>query len=152
MNDHWHEQIQRHMSGRSSAEESAALCEALSRDAELRALYLDYMNLEATLGAAAEAGAAAAVGADGPAAGRPARARLAWHGWRWLAPAAACAALAVFGLLSGRRHAAAARPDLGALTTSARTAISRLGNEAPRPFPAWMSPTAPLLAEPGYTF
>ena len=55
MKNHWHEQIQRYVNGQASAEEAAALQAALNEDAELRALYLDYMNLDVALGAAAEA-------------------------------------------------------------------------------------------------
>jgi hypothetical protein len=145
MNDLWHERIQRQLNGQSSAEESAALEEALNRDAQLRALYLDYANLDAALGAAAEAAAFPARGAR-----RPAQAPLSRPLWRWLAPAAACAALLLVGLLYERRGAARGRADLNAVTLSARAAISRLPARVPPPIPAWMSPTASLLGEPGY--
>jgi anti-sigma factor RsiW len=151
MNNHWHEQIQRHMNGQSSAEESAALCEALKRDADLRALYLDYMNLDAALGAMAEAEAAAVFGTGGPATIRPAKPRPGWHRWLWLAPSAASAALVIFfGVIAEHRAASPSRPDIGELTSSARSAISRLRPDMPPPIPAWMSPTAPLLGEPGH--
>lgn len=55
MNAHWHEQIQRCMTGDATPEEVAALQQALKEDAELRAWYLDYLNLDATLDALAEA-------------------------------------------------------------------------------------------------
>jgi hypothetical protein len=149
MNDPWHDLIQRHLNGQLGAEESAALVEALNRDAELRALYLDYMNLDAALGARAET-AAAAAGGETPATLRSAPAPWAWPRRRWLAPAAAFAAVVIFGLLFERRGAAPARPDLDAVTRSARRAISHLPTGVPPAIPAWMSPTAPLLTESGY--
>jgi hypothetical protein len=151
MNSHWHEQIQRHMNVQSSPEESAALCEALRRDADLRALYLDYMNLDAALGAMAEAEATAAFGTGAPATLRPAHPRLGWHRWLWLAPSAASAALVIlFGVIAEHRAASLSQPDIGELTSSARTAISRLRPAMPPSIPAWMSPTAQLLGEPGH--
>jgi anti-sigma factor RsiW len=145
MNDHWHRQIQRHMNGESGPEESAALEAALARDPEVRALYLDYMNLDAALGATAEAAAAAA----GPADGRPGHARRSWPRWQWLAPVAACAALVAVAVLSEHRAAVPPPPDLAAATSSARSAIAHLRPQVPSPLPAWMSPTASLLPEPG---
>lgn len=150
MNSHWHEQIQRHMNGQLSAEESDALCEALKRDADLRALYLDYMNLDAALGAMAEAEAATVFKTNRPASSRPAQAPLGWRRWFWLAPSAASAALVLlFGVISEHRAASSPQTDIGELTSSARTAISRLRPDVPPSIPAWMSPTAPLLREPG---
>jgi anti-sigma factor RsiW len=149
MNSHWHEQIQRHMNGQLSAEESAALCEALKRDADLRALYLDYMNLDAALGAMAEKEAATVFGADRPAIIRSAQPPMGWRRWFWLAPSAASAALVLlFGVISEHRAASSPRPDIGELTSSARTAISRLRPEVPPAIPKWMSPTAQLLRGP----
>jgi hypothetical protein len=146
MNDHWHEQIQRHLNGQLGAEEAAAFVEALGRDAEMRALYLDYMNLDAALGAVAESAAAV----PGSVATLPAEAEGgSWPLWRWLAPVAAGAALVVLGFVFERRGPVPARADLGAATLSAQTAISRLPTPAPAPIPAWMSPTASLLGEPG---
>ncbi len=55
MNDHWHEKIQRCMTGDATQEEVAALQDALKNDAELRALYLDYLNLDLALETAAMA-------------------------------------------------------------------------------------------------
>jgi WD40 repeat protein len=57
MTDHWHEQVRRYADGLSTAEESASLEKALVESAELRAWYLDLMNLEVALGAAADAAA-----------------------------------------------------------------------------------------------
>lgn len=150
MKSHWHEQIQLHMDGQSSAAESAALIEALSHDAELRALYLDYMNLDSALSSVAGAPAVAVRGAPEPT--TPAYPTPRWSSayWRWFAPAAACLALVLVGVLSETRNAASARPDIGAAATRAHTAISRLSSDLPRPLPLWMSPTAPLLDEPAY--
>ncbi len=153
MNNHWHEQIQRHMNGQSTAEESAALCEALKRDADLRALYLDYMNLDAALGEMAEAEATAVFGAGAPETTKPAQPLLGWHRWLWLAPSAASAALVIlFCVIAEHRAASPSRPDIGELTSSVRTAISRLRPDMPPPIPAWMSPTAVLLKEPGHPY
>ena len=55
MNDLWHEKIQRCMTGDATQEEIAALQHALKSDAELRALYLDYLNLDLALEMAAAA-------------------------------------------------------------------------------------------------
>ena len=55
MNTDWHDIIQRYIAGTLADEESAALQDALKADAELRALYLDYMNLDVALEAAAGA-------------------------------------------------------------------------------------------------
>jgi anti-sigma factor RsiW len=150
MKSHWHEQIQLHMDGQLSAAESAALSEALSQDAEFRALYLDYMNLDAALSAMAGAPAVAAGGASRPAATATSPARRSPSHWRWFAPAAACLALVLIGVLSKTRDAARARPAIGAVTASARTAISNLRAELPLPLPKWMSPTAPLLNDSAY--
>ncbi len=54
MSPHWHDLIQNHLAGRTTPEEVLALQEALKTDAELRALYLDYMNLDVALEAMAE--------------------------------------------------------------------------------------------------
>jgi len=55
MKSHWHETIQQYVDGQSSAEETVALFNGLNEDADLRALYLDYMNLDMALGAMADA-------------------------------------------------------------------------------------------------
>src|SRR4051794_1475730 len=57
MREHWQEQVQRYVDGQSSAEEIAALDAALSEDAALRAWFVDLMNLDVALGAAADAAA-----------------------------------------------------------------------------------------------
>ncbi len=54
MSADWHDTIQRYMSGSTTREESEALEDALKNDAELRLLYLDYLNLDLALEAKAE--------------------------------------------------------------------------------------------------
>jgi hypothetical protein len=147
MKPHWHEQIQRYVNGQSSAEETAALLQALTEDAELRALYLDYINLDAALGAMAHSVPAANVTgrqATGP------RPLFHWapRSWRWIVAAAACAAIVLVVLPSKLREKPRARPDIGTVTAAAHAAVSRLYAEAPPTVPAWMSPTASLLDQP----
>jgi len=85
MTNHWHEQIQRYVNGQSSAEEAAALHEALNEDAELRALYLDYMNLDAALAAAAGAAPSVELEPGGLDASPLSPAQPSPHYWRWFA-------------------------------------------------------------------
>lgn len=148
MKNHWHEQIQRYVNGQSSAEEAAALRAALSNDAELRALYLDYMNLDVALGAAAELAASAESGADKtvdfPQAPAPSSLRYG----RWLAGITACAAVVLLAVLPRQRHAAPARRDIAVAVSSTESAIARLSVEPASPFPSWMSPTGSLLDQP----
>lgn len=93
MSADWHDAMQRYLSGSATREESEALQEALKNDAELRALYLDYINLDLALEAKAEAiedvqvpKVVSAPGFDVHPASRPAP-------WRPLAAVAAMAAL-----------------------------------------------------------
>ena len=148
MNAHWHEQIQRCMTGDAAPEEIAALQQALKNDAELRALYLDYMNLDVALGAAAEMAASAENEIGRTTAFPQPTARPSPHYWRWLAAAAACAALIVSAMLPKHRDASRARPDIAAIISSTQSAIARLSVEPPSLFPAWASPTASLLDPP----
>ena len=150
MNDHWHEHIQRYVNGEASAEEAAALQAALSDDADLRALYLAYMNLDVALGEAAEAAAIAENGAGGMATFPRSHARSSPHCGRWLAAtaAAACAALLVFGMLPGHDSPSPTRPDVAAACSSTQEAIARLAVEPPSAFPEWASPTASMLDQP----
>lgn len=53
MNADWHDLIHRHLAGLATDEEVDALQAALKSDAESRALYLDYMNLDVSLEAVA---------------------------------------------------------------------------------------------------
>lgn len=88
-----HELIQRHIAGAATAEETAELQQALKNDAELRALYLEFINLDLALEAKAEAIGAPpdVVSISDFDEGRASR-RISW---RPLAAAAALAALIV---------------------------------------------------------
>jgi len=148
MKNHWHEQIQRYANGQASPAETAALQAALNEDAELRALYLDYMNLDAALGAAAEM-----VTFTGSSRHRvaifPGPRIWSWsYYWRWLPATAAGAALVVLLLLSAHRATLPARHDVAAAIASTQGAIARLSVEPPALFPAWASPTASMLDQP----
>jgi len=134
MTNRWHEQIQRYVNGQSSAEEAAALHEALNEDAELRALYLDYMNLDVALGAAAEAATITEIEVgQADSFSRP-FARLSSHPWRWVAAAAACAVLVMLVMLP--RHRDSSRLATGFrghyffITERHRPAVLRAGHIA----------------------
>jgi len=146
MKEHWHEQIQRCVSGDSTQEEAAALQQALKDDAELRALYLDYVNLDVALGVAAEAAAITETGIGKIAMHPPPSAWPILHHWRWLAAAAACAALIV--ILPRHRVSSGARQDFDATISSTQNAIARLSFEPASSLPEWMSPTASMLQSP----
>lgn len=92
MNGKWHDLIQRWLAGTSTEAEAAELQQALKTDNELRALYLDYANLDAALEIAAKvASMGRAPVAEFP--GR-AKARNATRTRSWWIPAAAAAAIA----------------------------------------------------------
>ena len=94
MNHDWHDLIERYIAGTLPDDEALALQNALKSDTDLRALYLDYMNLDVALGSHAESRAAVNEILASPMAGetsRPAR----WLSWR---PLAAAAAGIVFGM------------------------------------------------------
>lgn len=148
MNAHWHEQIQRCLSGDATPEEIVPLQQALKDDAALRALYLDYMNLDVALGAAAEAAAFTENDAGRIASFPRPDAQPSPHYWRWVASTAACAALTVVALLSRPRTSSRAGWDIAATISSTQSAIARLSVEPPSSFPAWVSPTASLLDQP----
>jgi anti-sigma factor RsiW len=149
MKDHWHEQIQRYVSGQASAAETAALQAALHENAELRALYLDYMNLDVALSAAAEVATIAENGMGEIVVLPRSRAPSSRHYWPWLAAAAAaCAALVMIGVLSSHRDSSPPRPDVTAVCSSTQEAIARFSVEPPSVFPAWASPTASMLDQP----
>jgi hypothetical protein len=144
MRTDWHEHIQRYANGQAGAEESAALQAALIEDAKLRALYLEYMNLDVALAAAAEATQITENGIDETADSHP-RARPVQYG-RWLGgAAAACVGLFVIGMLSRRSNPSPTPPDVAAACSRTRQAITRLFVEPPQVFPAWASPTDSML-------
>jgi anti-sigma factor RsiW len=82
MKNHWHEDIQQYLNGQANAEEASALQAALGEDAELRALYLDYINLDVALAAAAEAATITENGMDGIAPVPRSAAKTSPHYWR----------------------------------------------------------------------
>jgi anti-sigma factor RsiW len=149
MKNHWHEDIQQYLNGQATVEEAAALQAALGEDADLRALYLDYMNLDVALAAAAEAATITddEIGWITPLPRSPTK--TSPHYWRWLAAAAtACAVLVMFAMLPRHRKPPQTRPDVAAACDSAQEAIARLSVEPPSSFPAWASPTAAILDQP----
>jgi hypothetical protein len=151
MKRYWHEQIQRYVAGESTQEETISLQQALKDDAELRALYLDYLNLDVALGAAAEEATmtgneiARMATYPGPFASSKS------HCWRWIAAAGACAALVVLTNFPRHRDSSRARYDFGATISSTQNAIARLSFEPTSSFPGWMSPTASMLEPPDRT-
>jgi len=149
MKPHWHETIQQYVDGQSSAEEAAALRKALSEDAELRALYLDYMNLDVALGAMADAAAVEENRSNQTVTLHEARAGSAPNYWRWAAAAAAFAALLVFATLPRGPKPLRTGQDVAAAIRSSQGATARLSFDTTSALPAWMSPTASLLEPPG---
>ena len=149
MTNHWHEQIQRYVNGQANAAEAVALQAALSRDAKLRALYLDYVNLDVALAAVAEAGAITESEIAMTAASARGTARSSLHFGALLAATAACAALFTGALLIRHRNTAQqSNSDVAAACAATQEAITRLSVEPPALFPAWASPTAPMLDPP----
>jgi hypothetical protein len=148
MKEHWHEPIQRYVAGDSTQEETTALQQALKDDAELRALYLDYLNLDLALGAAAEAASMTGNEIAGMAINRQPSARSILHYRRWIAAAAACAALVVLTILPRHHDSTRARNDFGATFSSAQNAVAQLSFEPASSLPGWMSPTASMLQLP----
>ena len=116
----------------------------------MRGLYLDYMNLDVALGAIADAAVMAANDSNETAIFPRPPGRLSPYSWRWVAATVACAAAAVSVMLSLHRDNTRTPPDVAAVTASTRTAISRLRTDLPPVLPAWISPTASLLEEPGF--
>ncbi len=149
MRNEWHEQSQRYLDGKSSEQEIASLHHALAEDAELRRLYLDYVNLEVALNNASEKWALAERETDRATNFPDPTSETSAGFWRWVAVAAACLALLFCVVLFMKRRAPeAARPDFAATFASTRRAIAGLSLE-PAPPLAWSnSPTASLLAPP----
>ncbi len=146
MNPEWHDIIQRHIAGTTTAEEATGLEAALTADAELRTLYLDYMNLDVALEAMA-----ASLAKDVYEIVRPAPSRasvlLRSHHWGWITAVAACVAL-ILALLPKSRTSSPSRPDVTVTISSAQQAIAQLSVDSPSALPAWISPTASMLDEP----
>lgn len=96
MKTDWHEIIQRYAAGTATKEETLALQEALKTDPDLRAAYLDHMNLEVALEAAAEAEELLAE-ARPLAKSSTLTPRSPWMQWRPITAAAAGIVLGMFG-------------------------------------------------------
>jgi anti-sigma factor RsiW len=147
MKSHWHETIQMYVDGQSSAEVAAALFDALNKDAEVRALFLDYMNLDMALGAVADGVAVEENGSNRMISLHEVRVGAAQRLWRWAA-ATAMAALFVFAMLPRVPKPVRTGQDVSAAISSSQNAIARLALDTPSALPAWMSPTASLLEPP----
>ncbi len=147
-----HEAIQRYLAGQSSDDDVLALSKALHEDAELRALFLDYANLDAALADQAETFAIAGeprVNMTGAALS----CSRAWSPrppaplWPWLSAAAAAVALAVCFILPKLHRTAPAPSEMDAAFAAARNSIARFSLDPPSPFPASLSPTTSLLEQ-----
>jgi hypothetical protein len=92
VNHEWHDFIQRYIAGTLPDDEALALQNALKSDKDLRALYLDYMNLDVALGSHAESRAAVNEILASPMAGKTSRSAH-WLSWRPLAAASAAGIL-----------------------------------------------------------
>ena len=106
MNKDWHDVIQQYIAGTLPDDEALTLQNALKSDADLRALYLDYINLDVALGAHAESRAAVIEVLSSPMSGETSRS-IRWLTWRPLTAAAAAGILlgmfctsVVYGLVS----------------------------------------------------
>jgi hypothetical protein len=112
----------------------------LRESAQARALFLDYMNLDSALGAAADA----VVDGDRTASETPVEHASRFRWWTF-ATAAACLAFALGAGLHWRRAQSHPRPELTAAIESAEHAIAQMPAPSMSSEPAWMSPTASLL-------
>lgn len=112
MNLDWHDLIQRYTAGTLTDDEALALQNALKSDKDIRALYLDYMNLDVALGSHAESRAAVNEMLASPITlpSRPAR----WLSWR---PLTAAAAGIVFGIFCSSVVFAYVGPSLGKMAS-----------------------------------
>jgi hypothetical protein len=139
-----HEQIQRYADGQTGVEEAAALQAAMKKDPELRALYLDYMNLDEALNAVAGGTAIAEIETGTRATCSRPPSRKTPRYWRWLAGAAVCASAVAFVMLFRDGIRPQPRLDVDAACSSTQAAIARI-SIGPPSFPSWMSPTASML-------
>src|SRR5271165_3630616 len=145
MKSHWHETIQQYVDGQSSAKEAAALFDGLRDDADVRALYLDYVNLDMALDAMADAVAVEENESNRMTPLHEAPGGAPPHLWRWAAATVAIAAVAVFAMLPRVPKPLRTGQNAAAAITSSQNAIARLQFDAASALPAWMSPTASLL-------
>ena len=151
MKNHWHEQIQRYVNGQATAEDVAALQAALNEDAQLRALYLDYINLDVALDAAAEAATITQSETARMATLPRSPARPSSHNWRWIVAAVAtatCVVLLTIAMLASHRNPSLTPPDVAAACSQTQESIARISVELPSVLPAWASPTASMLEQP----
>ncbi len=146
MNPEWHDIIQRHIAGTTTAKEAIGLEAALTADAELRVLYLDYMNLDVALEAMAASltNDVCEIVRHAP---TQVPVRLRSYHWGRITIAAACVAL-LLALLPKSPTSPPSRPDVAVTISSAQQAIAQLSVDSPSALPAWISPTASMLDEP----
>jgi len=150
-NAHWHLQIQRCMAGDATPEEIAALQQALMDDAELRVLYLDYLNLDMALGMTTEA---TAIAGNEPAGPRrfhnppPGGQRTTGVGSLRPRPVRLWSCLRCCrGIGTIRGRARTSRPS----SLPRKAPPCGFSIEPPSLFPEWASPTASLLEPPAHS-
>lgn len=146
MKDFRHDWIQRWSEGHLNTAEVLALQEALQEDPALRAWYLDYMNLDATLLATARSASNQKVPTP-LARFAPTAIVQPRRGWPWAVAAGLVAGLAA--LVALRSDPKRPAPDIIVATSTAHEAINRARIQTPPTLPAWMSPTQSLLSQYG---
>jgi len=151
MRSNWHDAVQRYLDGQLDAEESTVFHRTLKESAELRALYLDYVNLEVALAAAAEAPALTRESLGKTRSFPPSTDLLSWPRWRWVASVAACLALVLCARFYAVRQMSRPHMDVTTALTSTQSAIARLSIKPLSTLPDWLSPTASLLDQPRIT-
>lgn len=113
MNHDWHDLVQRYIAGTLTDDEALALQNALKSDKDLRALYLDYMNLDVALESHAESRMAVNEILTSPMAGEVS-CSTRWLAWR---PLTAAAAGIVFGIFCTSVVFAYVGPSLRSVVT-----------------------------------
>ena len=144
------ELIRRQFDGEATEDDLRQLEAALREDASFRADFVRYVNLDVALGAAARAATLPESGTGRIVTFPQSSARSSRHYGRWLAAAAACAALAALVAIPIHRNSPKARPDITAILASTQDATAQLSIEPPSLFPEWASPTASLLDQPRF--
>ena len=137
--------IRRQFAGEATEDDLQQLEAALRDDASFRADYVRYLNLDVALGAAAQVATLRESGTGKIATFPQSSTRLSPHYVRWLAAAAACAALVVFLALPRHTKPQRAQPHIATVLSSTENRIARVSVEPPSMFPVWASPTASLL-------
>ena len=110
MNHDWHDLVQRYIAGTLTDDEALALQNALKCDKDLRALYLDYMNLDVALGSHADSRTAVNEMLASPS--TPPSSPVRWLSWRPLTAAAAGLAIGLFGASMVFANFAARMPEV----------------------------------------